>query len=366
MDRGDIMKERLKHVGTFKDEDGTLKAVYEAKNGILETTLLVNKHKQDKGIDVFCVPTHHYCSLGCTFCHLTADGAPKSMVPVEKDDLIEAIIRTSYKGCKPNGTKNDQRNYKNLDGVWCTSGLISFMGSGEPLLNLETIMSVFENQDTISSKTYYSNLSYALASMMPNRNLEKLSKYAFRSGMPLKVHFSMHSPFDDERQKIVPKAGPCIEEVLSMISSYRENVTKVEKIRENLILFHGTEDPTEIHYTLIKDVNDTPRHLDRFVGLADKYSIPVKFLEFNPIGGMQASERANEWIESLRTNVRGLKVRTYASPGKNIGSSCGAFTKHFYLPQLETEEEKTKFEQWKKKHEIFEDNKVIKINFKRD
>ena len=48
--------------------------------------------------------------------------------------------------------------------------------------------------------------------------------------------------------------------------------------------------------------------------------------------------------------VPDLRVKTYSPPGREIGSSCGEFTKHYYHYEIETEEEKEEFEKWKEKH----------------
>lgn len=60
-------KNKLAELGIFKDrQDGTLKNVYKSidSNEIIEMTLVPNK----ENTDVFCVPTHHFCSLGCKMC----------------------------------------------------------------------------------------------------------------------------------------------------------------------------------------------------------------------------------------------------------------------------------------------------------
>ena len=43
-----------------------------------------------------------------------------------------------------------------------------------------------------------------------------------------------------------------------------------------------------------------------------------------------------------------------AVDGKEVGSSCGEFTKHYYHEEIETEEQKEEFEKWKVKHLVRE------------
>lgn len=59
----------INNLGVFKDfSDNSLKTVFEVdEHKIIEMTLLFNKEE----MDVVCVPTHHFCNLGCKMCHLT-------------------------------------------------------------------------------------------------------------------------------------------------------------------------------------------------------------------------------------------------------------------------------------------------------
>ena len=76
----------IKNIGIFKDySDETLKFVYDAgEKKIIEMSLLFNK----EDMDVICVPTHHFCNLGCKMCHLTNKGLNKAMVPIKYEDFI--------------------------------------------------------------------------------------------------------------------------------------------------------------------------------------------------------------------------------------------------------------------------------------
>ena len=118
----------ISKIGTFKDySDGTLKTVFDVGNNkIIEMSLLFNK--EDK--DVVCVPTHHFCNLGCKMCHLTNRGFNKVMTPIKWEDFIYCLINT----LSINGKRRTDK--ENL--------LISFMGVGEPLLNFETIKYIVE------------------------------------------------------------------------------------------------------------------------------------------------------------------------------------------------------------------------------
>ena len=80
----------LENLGVFKDfTDGTIKSVFRTKDKkIIEISLLMNRG----AVDVVCVPTHHFCNLGCKMCHLTNNELNKGMFPVQKRDFIDWSI----------------------------------------------------------------------------------------------------------------------------------------------------------------------------------------------------------------------------------------------------------------------------------
>lgn len=324
----------IKNIGVFKDfSDNSLKSVFEVdEHKIIEMTLLYNK----EDIDVVCVPTHHFCNLGCKMCHLTNKGLNKSMTPINNEDFLYCLKETIAK----NGEK--RTNKRKL--------LISFMGVGEPLLNLSLIKEVYEKENQIKESLNYDTVGYALATMMPNNNLLQLAEMVDNLNIPLKVHFSMHTPINDERFKLIPSTNVLIEEALAYLIKYRDKVQKNSKIIDEYIKLHRTDDPIEIHYTLIKDVNDGEQELKEICTLLSKYKIPIKFIRFNPTNELEQSQKEEFWVKQIKENVCNLRVKTYSPPGREIGSSCGEFTKHYYHYEIETEAEKQEFENWRSKH----------------
>lgn len=327
----------IKNIGIFKDySDETLKFVYDAgEKKIIEMSLLFNK----EDMDVICVPTHHFCNLGCKMCHLTNKGLNKAMVPIKYEDFIEGLVSSL--------TKHDEKrtNKKKL--------LISFMGVGEPLLNLKLIEDVYNNEDIIR-KIGYDDIGYAIATMMPNNNILKLRDLVCRLNIPLKVHFSMHSPFDEERFELIPSTKVSIEEALSYLVEYRKSLQENKAIMDKYIKLHRTNDPVEIHYTLIKGVNDGDLELNKVCELLEKYMIPIKFIRFNPINSLERSANEEKWTSTIKKTVPTLRIKTYSPPGREVGSSCGEFTKHYYHEEIETDEERKEFEKWEKEHIITE------------
>ncbi len=328
----------IKNMGTFKDfSDETLKTVFDIGNKkIIEMSLLFNK--EDK--DVVCVPTHHFCNLGCKMCHLTNKGLNKAMIHINSEDFIECLFQTLIK----NGNKRTDK--KKL--------LISFMGVGEPLLNLKLIEEVYKNENLIKEKLGYEDIGYAIATMMPNNNILRLKEMVCKLNIPLKVHFSMHTPIDSERYDLIPSTNVSVPEALAYLVNYRESLQANEEIMKKYSKLHTTNDPIEIHYTLINGVNDSQKELIKVCELLSKYNISIKFIRFNPINELQISNNEDEWVSKISQTIPQLRIKTYCPPGKEVGSSCGEFTKHYYHEEIETEEQKQEFERWKVKHLVLE------------
>ena len=56
------------------------------------------------------------------------------------------------------------------------------------------------------------------------------------------------------------------------------------------------------------------------------------------------STSKEDWIKKLSYCIPNLRIKTYSPPGKEVGSSCGEFTKHYYHEEIESLEEKQEFE----------------------
>jgi adenine C2-methylase RlmN of 23S rRNA A2503 and tRNA A37 len=187
--------------------------------------------------------------------------------------------------------------------------------------------------------------------MMPFNNIDELIKMVTTYNIPLKLHFSLHSPMDEKRNALIPSTKVSVQKAFELLSTYRKVLNQNEKIKREYHKFHSNYDFIEIHYTLINDVNDSPEELALLYDLLSTYKIPIKFISFNPKDNLKKSAKEELWLNKLH-EIDGLIVKKYSPPGREVGSSCGEFTKHYYHEEIETPEELAEFENWKKTHEI--------------
>ena len=94
-----------------------------------------------------------------------------------------------------------------------------------------------------------------------------------------------------------------------------------------------------------KSIKKLERELNTLCELLSKYRIPINDLVVNT--------SKEDWIKKLSYCIPDLRIKTYSPPGKEVGSSCGEFTKHYYHEEIESLEEKQEFESWKIKHLVY-------------
>ena len=56
------------------------------------------------------------------------------------------------------------------------------------------------------------------------------------------------------------------------------------------------------------------------------------------------STSKEDWIKKLSYCISNLRIKTDSPLGKEVGSSYGEFTKHYYHEEIESLEEKQEFE----------------------
>ena len=325
---------KTKLLGRFRDEDGTEKFVYQNNRGVIELTWIKKPHKN---AHVFCLPTHYYCNLGCKFCHLTSEGDERQkMLPITSRELL-AILVDVWK--------------KYID--FQPALLLSFMGVGEPFLNYRLIPEIYRGlkekfNNGLSPKP--ESLNLAMATMVPSvYPFGFFARQAMENHLPLKIHFSLHSPISEARQAIIPCTKVSVENACRRLDEYRNLTAKIIPLMEEFSKYHNLADTVELHYTVIKGINDGNAELEALIKLGQKYRLPLKILKFNPTKELKNSPREEYWLKRLAEEY-GAPAEKYDPPGKNIGSSCGQFTKHYYLRT--SPDEYDDFLNWKAKYEV--------------
>lgn len=278
--------------------DNTIKYVFKLGNiGVVSEISYINKND---GKDIVCAPTQTSCNMGCKFCHLTGlNVAPISIEYQTIFDMIHWVLRDV--------SENNIGHENN-------TLLISYMGAGEPLLNIDGVMrSAMKVYDEYLQK--YKSIRFAVASIIPKKELmERFIEEVRDSGLDFKFHLSLHFTDNEDRKSLMPHAiEPMM--AINLLNKYANYVGK-----------------TEIHYTLIESKNDTRLHADSLIKSVKGINTTVKLLKFSDKKGaddLQRSSREDMFAKYL-TDAN-IKVEMYDPPGRDIGASCGQFNLGRYL-----------------------------------
>lgn len=280
-------------VDVIKSEiDNTIKYVFESDKSILEFSYI---NKND-GKDIIVVPTQTSCNLGCKFCFLTGIKlSVRNLTPIE---LITGITHVL-------GDLQDKNKVL----------LVSFMGCGEPLININNMIDTMKCTEILYNHSY-DMVRFAVASLIPDvisfndfRYMVKINK------LKCKFHYSLHTVDMVLRKKLMPGAvNKNIGTILSLIRLYMREGNSVE-----------------VHYSLMDGVNDSDRDAYRLAEyLKQDPPIPIKFLKLSE--KEDESYRQSKRIDEVRNILesQGIPTEYYEPPGSDVGSSCGQFLLDYY------------------------------------
>lgn len=271
------------------NEDKTVKYVFELNGQIVEFSYIDN----NTGKDIICVPCQTMCNQSCKFCHLTDLVGKISLKNLTKHQIIEGIDYII----------NDMSLGDELRPL-----LISYMGSGEPLANIDEVYS-----SMVILHGEYANIRFGLATILPKAHCFEFFEFTKRikdSKLNVKVHLSLHYTNDKQRNQDMPSA-----------LNIKASIAALEFYKE------ATGNSVEIHYTLIKDVNDEIKDGAWLIVLLENRDIPVKFLRFNPKKSNNDEGTEIKRIQQFRNLLEASEIKSeyYEPPGRDCGSSCGIF-----------------------------------------
>lgn len=244
--------------------------------------------KEDKVI--FCMPCQTNCKMGCKFCHLTGTNRPAKNLT--SDWIVEALVLV-------------HELYDHFD----RDMLVSFMGAGEPLVNIENIKeAILRIPAALLEEVRFAICTMAPAKYSIQKSITDWMVANDHLGIRLKLHLSVHGLYN--RKTLLPNSGDLIE----AIDELKDYAT-------------ATGMPIEYHYTLVNGKNDSFNELSELSGAISGVPATVKFLKLSENSECFASSFPHDTLASI---FRDHTVEFYDPPGRDVGSSCGQFDKSIY------------------------------------
>ncbi|MBN1414021.1 MAG: 23S rRNA (adenine(2503)-C(2))-methyltransferase RlmN [Bacteroidales bacterium] len=257
-------------------QDGTCKYLFPVK----ENKYVESVYIPDRNRHTLCISSQVGCKMDCVFCMTGKQGFQGNLSPGEILNQLSSLPERDH----------------------ITN--IVFMGMGEPLANVENVIRSIEIMTAgYGFEWSASRITISTIGMLPGliRIIQETNCH---------IAISLHSPFEDERQKLIPveRFFP----VKKVIDYLKKNQIK----RRRRI---------SIEYIMFRDVNDTLRHVNGITRLLNGLNCRINLIRYHEIQGVPMKSSSDETILRFknRLNEKGILTTIRASRGQDISAACG-------------------------------------------
>jgi 23S rRNA (adenine2503-C2)-methyltransferase len=259
-----------------ESSDGTKKYLFNVlKNKYIETAYIPDNDRA-----TICVSSQAGCKMGCIFC------------------------MTGKQGFQGNLTSNEILNqFRSLPEFSNLTNMV-FMGMGEPLDNTSEVLKSLE----ILTGEWGYGWSPTRITVSTVGLITGIKDFLEKSRCHLAV--SLHSPFDQERRKLMPvQRTNTVMEVLDIIRSFDFN----------------SQRRVSFEYILFKGMNDTPGHIKELARILNGIKCRINIIRFHPIPGSPFFSPDEEATINFKDalNKKGILTTIRASRGVDIQAACG-------------------------------------------
>ncbi len=256
--------------------DGTKKYLFPVHQGKYIETAFIPDGKRS----TLCLSSQVGCKMGCLFCMTGKQGF--------QGNLSTGEILNQFRSIP------EWRNLTN----------IVYMGMGEPFDNLPEVLKSLE----ILTAEWGFGLSPRRITVSTIGITPAMLEFLDKSEAHLAV--SLHSPFDEERKKLMPvqQVYPLME-ILSEIRTWD----------------FGRQRRVSFEYILFKEFNDTPLHVNELSRILHGIRCRINLIRFHPIPGTPLESPDEESINKFKDqlNAKGITTTIRASRGQDIWAACG-------------------------------------------
>ncbi|MCF7798845.1 radical SAM protein [Candidatus Woesearchaeota archaeon] len=278
-------------VTTKESVDKSIKYIFSNEEGIKVESIYFTyigqrKHKPIE-INTLCISSQAGCQMDCSFC---ATGKGGFFANLTAEDMLQQI--TSINKDLASRNKPEATSY-------------AIMGMGEPLMNFEEICKFYK--DVKKTKPYIDPISISTVGITP-----KIKELADNKEVNFKLFVSIHSPFDEERNKLIPiNKKYHLKKLIETCEYYAKQ--KNERV--------------EMSYMLIKGFNDTKKHAEEFAKLLNPDYFDVQILLFNSIKNSTYQRPSEEDAIQFNEIIKkyGIVSNVQISKGVDVDGGCGQF-----------------------------------------
>ncbi|MBQ9632491.1 MAG: 23S rRNA (adenine(2503)-C(2))-methyltransferase RlmN [Lachnospiraceae bacterium] len=266
--------------------DGSKKYLFAMADGqLVEAVLMPHSY----GVSA-CISSQAGCGMGCVFCASTLGGFIRNLSAGEMLGQVYAMQREMGEGER--------------------ISRIVVMGTGEPLLNLDALLSFIrilsdEKGQNLSGRGF----TVSTCGIVPG--IRRLSE----EGLPITLALSLHAGTQEAREALMPIAKKYpLDEVLAACRDY----------------FSRTGRRVTFEYAVVAGVNDSRKNADELAALLGRGAhvnlIALNAVRENPLAAPDADTVAR-FARDLKKH--GLNATIRQSMGADIDGACGQLRSHY-------------------------------------
>jgi 23S rRNA (adenine2503-C2)-methyltransferase len=265
----------------------TKKYIFETSEGNKIESVVIPEKKRT----TLCISTQVGCPLDCKFCATGLMGYKKNLTTGEIFDQFK-LASKDYKDSQITN--------------------IVYMGMGEPLLNFkETVKSLQIFAEELTTKMSLKKITVSTAGIAPKiKELEE-------TGLNVKLAFSLHSCFEDIRNKIMP---------INKKYSLKENTDALKSYAAK------TNTRITFEYVMLAGINDRYEDIKALARLMSTIPSKLNIIPFNSLELMNPSGMAGELRSTPRDRIlqfadklrdKNITVMLRNTQGDDIAAACG-------------------------------------------
>ena len=257
--------------------DGTIKALFATADGRPVEAVLMRYRDGRRSV---CLSSQSGCPLTCTFC---ATGQMKFGRNLTASEILDQAL-----------------HFRRLEGGQGPDHAV-FMGMGEPMMNLDNVLSACERLPDIGIGHRHTAIS--TIGWIPG--IDRLAE----SPMPIRLALSLHAADDALRTELMPvnERYP-LPDVIAACEAYYA--------RKRRRVF--------VEYVMLAGVNDSHPQAVQLAEILDPRMFKVNLIPYNPTGSAFTGSSPKA-IAAFRDELerRGLAATVRLTRGRDIDAACG-------------------------------------------
>jgi 23S rRNA (adenine2503-C2)-methyltransferase len=271
--------------------DGTKKYLFATHNG----KFIESAYIPDTDRATLCVSSQVGCKMGCLFCMTGKQGFQAHLSAGEILNQVRSL---------PERDKLTN---------------IVYMGMGEPFDNIAEVLKSLEIFTSAYGYAYSpKRITVSSIGIIPG-----MKEFLQQSKCHLAI--SLHTPFDDERLKLMPV----------------QNVYPIREVLAEIKRFDfGLQRRVSFEYIMFKGVNDSPRHVNELAKILNGIRCRINLIRFHPIPNTPLLGTDEQTMKAFQEalNQKGITTTIRASRGLDIFAACGLLSTNERMKNLKNEE----------------------------